>query len=342
MTSRVALGVSVLALAVAVLALVVAIRDTVETASSAVSDVSELVESLETVSVDPLAASEGVTVLTAPLTGQEAAGAAEASEVELLPNDASLSFEASDLESSQAAAPDAELVNQAAPVTTSLPGEPYEFGPAGGASLAVVGVDHDDVLNVRDVPAGEIIATLDLLPPIVGVLDVRDARTGEVIASLHGWEGGIVATGMTRKLPASIWHEVHVAGMTGWASGAYLAQVGLTDDVTSQVVAALGEIPVADTMLDLGLMVGQLMASQEPPSRVVVSVAPNVFEALGEMTVDVVNIGDDSVLGFRLDIFAHSAEDWMQGDPGPFTLKSVEQTLMCYSHRGVSEEGLCN
>ena len=101
-------------------------------------------------------------------------------------------------------------------------------------------------------------------------------------------------------------------------------------------------IPVADTMLDLGLMVGQLMASQEPPSRVVVSVAPNVFEALGEMTVDVVNIGDDSVLGFRLDIFAHSAEDWMQGDPGPFTLKSVEQTLMCYSHRGVSKEGLCN
>ena len=103
-----------------------------------------------------------------------------------------------------------------APVTTSLPGEPYEFGPAEGASLAVVGVDHDDVLNVRDVPAGEIIATLDLLPPIVGLLDVRDARTGEVIASLYGWEGGIVATGMTRKLPASIWHEVHVAGMTGW------------------------------------------------------------------------------------------------------------------------------
>ena len=32
----------------------------------------------------------------------------------------------------------------------------------------------------------------------------------------------------------------------------------------------------------------------------------------------------------------------MQGDPGPFTLKSVEQTLMCYSYRGVSEEGLCN
>ena len=56
-------------------------------------------------------------------------------------------------------------------------------------------------------------------------------------------------------------------------------------------------------MLDLGLMVGQLMASQEP-------------------AVARCRVGGTH--------------------PGPFTLKSVEQTLMCYSHRGVSEEGLCN
>ena len=72
------------------------------------------------------------------------------------------------------------------------------------------------------------------------------------------------------------------------------------------------------------------------------SAGPSIFEALGEMTVDVVNIGDDSVLGFRLRIFAHPAEDWTQDDPGPFTLKSVESTLMCHSYRGVSEEGLCH
>ena len=226
--------------------------------------------------------------------------------------------------------------------TGPLPGEPFDFGPAEGADLVVVGVDHDDVLNVRDVPAGEIIATLDLLPSTVGLLDVSDARTGEIVASLYSWEGGIVATGRTRKLPTTIWHEVRVAGMTGWASGAYLAQLGVTDDATAEIIGVLGERPVADTMLDLGLLVAQVLASDEPPSRIVVAVAPNVFEGVADMTVDVVNVGDDSVLGFRLDLFAHPAQDWMQEDPGPYTLRGVERTVLCYSSRGVSAEGLCN
>ena len=67
--------------------------------------------------------------------------------------------------------------------TVPLPGEPSDFGPIEGAVLAVVGVDHDDVLNVRDVPAGEIIATLGLLNPYVGVLAVREAPSGEVLAA---------------------------------------------------------------------------------------------------------------------------------------------------------------
>ena len=130
--------------------------------------------------------------------------------------------------------------------------------------------------------------------------------------------------------------------MVGWASSAFLAPLGLTDDATAAIVATLGEIPVADTLLELGLRVANVMGSDEPPSSIVVSGGPSVFEALGEMTVDVVNIGDDSVLGFRLRIFAHPAEDWTQDDPGPFTLKSVESTLMCHSYRGISEEGLCH
>ena len=94
-------------------------------------------------------------------------------------------------------------------------------------------------------------------------------------------------------------------------------------------------------MLDLGLIVAETMASDEPPSRIVLSVAPIVFEALGEMTVDVVNIGDDSVLGFRLGVFADAGDDWMSENPGPFTLRSVERTILCYTSRGVTEDGLC-
>ena len=104
---------------------------------------------------------------------------------------------------------------EAPPPAEGLPGEPYEYGPAEGDSLAVVGVDHDDVLNVRDVPFGEIIATLGLENPIAYLLEVREAPSGEPIAWYDSWTGTIVATGRTRKLPTTIWHEVQVADLTG-------------------------------------------------------------------------------------------------------------------------------
>ena len=228
------------------------------------------------------------------------------------------------------------------PPAEDLHGEPYEFGPDEGESLAVVGVDHDDVLNVRDVPFGEIIATLGLANPIAFVLEVRAMPSGEPIDWFDSWSGAIVATGRTRKLPTTVWHEVQVAGVTGWASGAYLAPIGLTDDITAHLIDRLGERPEADTLIDLALIVGEAFASSEPPSRVVVTVGPIIFEGLGEITVDVLNIGDDSLLGYRLHIFAiPAAEDWMSEDPGPFTLRTVERTIICHSHRGVTADGLC-
>ena len=230
-----------------------------------------------------------------------------------------------------------------APVTTvPIPGEPSDFGPTEGAVLAVVGVDHDDMLNVRDVPAGEIIATMGLLNPYVGLLEVREAPSGVILASPESWADAIVATGRTRALPTTTWNELRVAGLTGWSSAAYLAQLGATDDVTAHIIEILGERPQTDTMLDLGFIVADALASDEPPSRMVVSVAPFVFEAIGEVTIDVLNIGDDSVLGFRLGIFADAGDDWMSENPGPFTLRSVVSTVLCYPSRGVTEDGLCN
>lgn len=54
---------------------------------------------------------------------------------------------------------------------------------------------------------------------------------------------------------------------------------------------------------------------------------------LGEVTIDVVGLADDSILGYRLRVFAHPPEN-----NGDFTLKTVERTLLC--RRGVSGE-LC-
>ena len=223
-----------------------------------------------------------------------------------------------------------------------LPGEPLELGPAEGAGLAVVGIRYDSALNMRAVPNGEIIARLDNV--MDGVRDpaiyVRRPDSDDIITTVV-WKRGVVATGNTRELTTSIWHEFLAGDLTGWSSAAFLAQLGATEDATSEVVDALGELPVADTMVELGLEVAQTMASQEPQSSVVVSGAPGLAGDLGQVTVDIVGIGDDSVRGFRLMIFAHPAENWTEDDPGPFTLKSVERTVLCHSHRGVSDEGLC-
>ena len=194
--------------------------------------------------------------------------------------------------------------------STSLPGEPIEVGPQPGDVLAVVGVAHDDVLNVRAAPG-------------------TDQR---VVEELDPLASEVVALGNARALPASIWFEVETDGGTGWASSSFLAYLGGTSDETAAIVELLGEMPAAETMLELGMIVAETVASEEPPSRIVMSVAPTVGD-LGEVTYDVVGIGDDAVRGFRLHVFATPDE----GGEG-FVLKSVEQTVLC--GRGLSGE-LC-
>lgn len=228
------------------------------------------------------------------------------------------------------------------PAPEDLPGDPYEYGPDAGDSLAVVGVDYDDVLNVRDVPFGEITATLGVGHPRAYLLEVRGMPSDEPIAWFDSWDGAITATGRTRKLSTTVWHEVRVAGVTGWASGAYLAPIGLGEDVTERLIEILGRRPVADTLIDLAMLAVEALTAPEPPTRVVVTTAPGVFEAIGEVTVDVLNLPDDSLLGYRLYISADAGDDWMSEDPGPFTLRTAAQTILCRTHRGVTADGLCN
>ena len=219
----------------------------------------------------------------------------------------------------------------------ALPGEPYEFGPPAGAALAVVGVSHDSVLNVRDVPAGEIVARLDNVMNVGSepVVYVRQPGSDGLIATLD-LNRGVIATGNTRKLPTTIWHEIRMGDAVGWASSAFLSPLGATSDATAEIVAILGETPAAPTLAELGRIVAEAVASDEPPSRIVVSGAPTSGD-LAEITVDVLGLPDDAVRGFRLHIFAQQ-----ESEPDPFTLKTVESTTICDTHRGVSEEGLCN
>jgi hypothetical protein len=202
----------------------------------------------------------------------------------------------------------------AATTTTSdadLPGEPIDFGPAAGDEVAVVGVAHDDILNVRAAPGTD----------------------SEVVAELDPTATGLIATGRARSLPESIWFEVEVDAIVGWVSSAFIGYLGLTDDATAEVIETLGETPGAETMLDLGLIVAEAMSSAEPPSRIVMSVAPTVGD-LGEVTYDVVGLGDDALGGVRLHVFGDPAE----GGEG-FVLSNVERTFIC--SRGVTADGFC-
>ena len=63
-----------------------------------------------------------------------------------------------------------------------------------------------------------------------------------------------------------------------------------------------------------------------------VTVAPSVGD-LGEVTYDVIGLGDDSVRGYRLHVFGEGL-----GAGGGFYLKSVEARVLCA--RGVTAGGL--
>lgn len=112
------------------------------------------------------------------------------------------------------------------------------------------------------------------------------------------------------------------------------AFVGGTDDITWRVVEVLGSIPSAESMTALGHLVASALVPDEGEGAPQISVVEGpVVGDLGEITLDAVGLADDSVLGYRLRIFAHLPEA-----DGGFTLKTVERTLLC--RRGVSGD-LC-
>lgn len=193
--------------------------------------------------------------------------------------------------------------------TTTLAGEPIEFGPVDGDILMVIGVRHDDVLNLRAGP-GTGAAILQRIPPTFTDL---------------------VALGNTRRLPRSFWIEVDFEGTRGWVNLSYVGYGGVVDDLTSTVVDELGEIPTAPNMVELGELVAGVFVSEEPESTVVQTTAVSSGD-LAEVTFDVIGLGDDALRGLRLHVFAEILDDG-------FSLKAVEVTSLC--GRGVTNDGSC-
>ena len=207
----------------------------------------------------------------------------------------------------------AEPATTTTTTTTTLPGEPIDIGPAAGNQVAVVGVAYDDVLKLRAAPGTD----------------------QEILLGLAPTYEDMIAKGNARALPASIWYEVDAAGATGWVSSRFVAYIGATDDITALVVDRVGEIPSAETMLDLADIVASVMKSQgEPESRITTTVAPDVGD-VGEVTIDIIGFGDDALFGIRLVIFGQPL-----GSGEGFSLMSVESTALC--GRGLSADALCS
>lgn len=198
-----------------------------------------------------------------------------------------------------------------------LPGEAFDLTPGEGATLAVVGVRFDDTLNVRRTPGTD----------------------GDVVTELAPTAADFVATGRARMLTRSIWWEVTTAdGVVGWVGAGFTAKVGPTFDTTASVIDELGYRPEEATMSDLGLLVLETVdRDPDVPSDFVMSVEADETGDLGEVTFDLVGLGDDSVRAVRLHVFG---EPLASGDG--FSLRSVEQTDMCDAVRGPSEpDGIC-
>lgn len=193
-----------------------------------------------------------------------------------------------------------------------LPGERVAIFPYAGARLAVVGVAAGDTLHVRAGPGVEFEVLFDLAPL------ATNAR----------------ATGHNRSVGRGpFWSEINVDGRTGWANSRFLLQPGQVSDITANLFPTPADRPIGKTLFEVGQTVARLRASKEPPSNIVVVDGPTVRD-LGEITVDVIGLGDDAQGGERLKIFAEQ-------DPagGRFTVRTVESTQLC--SRGVSNDGFC-
>lgn len=164
----------------------------------------------------------------------------------------------------------------------------------------VIGVAHDDVLNLRAGPG----------------------TNAEVVDGIPPTYDDLVAVGNTRELPRSFWIEVDYEDSRGWVSLAFVGYAGAVVDDTALVVDKLGGYPSNDTMTGLAEEVADVFAIEEEGGSDVVQVTPVTSGDLTEVTYDVIGLADDSLRGLRLHIFAEETADG-------FTLSNLEVRVIC-------------
>ncbi|MGI9646746.1 MAG: hypothetical protein ACR2O6_15680, partial [Ilumatobacteraceae bacterium] len=142
----------------------------------------------------------------------------------------------------------------AAGPTCPISGEVYPYATAGTVA-EVPGVPFDETFPLRVLPGGTqpIAASL---PPLTELTFTGDARTLD---------------------PFHPWVDVTAPGASGWVDKWDLVYLGAHWDRTAEVVAGLGGVPSAPTMLELGDIVTAALVPTDPsapPAEVVLVASP--------------------------------------------------------------------
>lgn len=192
------------------------------------------------------------------------------------------------------------------PAEEDLPGTALDGYPEAGTSLLIVGVNAEEILNLRIGPGIEFDSIARLAP-----------------------DTPLVATGRNRDLGAGagIWYQVRAGEEVGWVIARYVAEPGASRDVTDTFSPA----PTGDSR---GAVVDAVVAAwdQTGTAESIVVFGPVVQDESLQVRVDVLTPGDDSILGARLFVVAAQAGT-------TFTVTRVTATQLCA--RGVAGTGDC-
>jgi len=216
------------------------------------------------------------------------------------------------------------------------PGSPLDFAPPNGTALAVVGVQYDDSLNFRESPGVSYPVVTSLAPLAAGSI----ASVGEA------WD-----------VNNGVWWRVTVNGADAWANQRFLGALADTVDIYDEVAAELFVLKSEsfDSMVERVIEARNYEEAIE--QRVVYATEPVAFDT-GVMVgvVDVLDVGDDAIKGYRLKITMEFpvpedvggedgkldlavVESGAPGDDYFVVLTGVEMTPIC--GRGLSG-GLCS
>lgn len=176
----------------------------------------------------------------------------------------------------------------------------WSYLPIAGSVVAVVGVEHWDILEIHEDPG--------VSSPLIDTLDPLDDT--------------VVALGFARQLPQSIWWCISWEGGSGaWASSIYLSRLADPwQSYDSGRWVGLNAENLEDFLSEVESEYERDPNSEGGPMRIVIS---ELDYSNNIVSFDVIGFLDDSVAGARLTFTATTQSD------GSVTVTEVQYRAMC-------------